>query len=174
MSAWRSPTRWGWAATTARSSSVAGRTDLAGMGRDDRRRAVVTGMGAITPIGNDVATFWSNLTAGVSGVARIASYDPSAEEVQIAAEIKGFDPATWMDFKQARRMSRFSQIAVACAAQAIADSGLEITDANRDEIAVIVNTGGGGIGDVANGERVFLEQGGKRVSPSWCRCSRPR
>ena len=135
------------------------------MGRDDRRRAVVTGMGAITPIGNDVATFWSNLTAGVSGVARIASYDPSAEEVQIAAEIKGFDPATWMDFKQARRMSRFSQIAVASAAQAIADSGLEITDANRDEIAVIVNTGGGGIGDVANGERVFLEQGGKRVSP---------
>ena len=135
------------------------------MGRDDRRRAVVTGMGAITPIGNDVATFWDNLTAGVSGVARIASYDPSAEEVQIAAEIKGFDPATWMDFKQARRMSRFSQIAVACAAQAIADSGLEITDANRDEIAVIVNTGGGGIGDVANGERVFLEQGGKRVSP---------
>ena len=135
------------------------------MGRDDRRRAVVTGMGAITPIGNDVDTFWANLTAGVSGVARIAAYDPSAEEVQIAAEIKGFDPATWMDFKQARRMSRFSQIAVASAAQAIADSGLEITDANRDEIAVIVNTGGGGIGDVANGERVFLEQGGKRVSP---------
>jgi len=135
------------------------------MGRDDRRRAVVTGMGAITPIGNDVDTFWANLTAGVSGVARIAAYDPSAEEVQIAAEIKGFDPATWMDFKQARRMSRFSQIAVASAAQAIADSRLEITDANRDEIAVIVNTGGGGIGDVANGERVFLEQGGKRVSP---------
>jgi 3-oxoacyl-[acyl-carrier-protein] synthase II len=135
------------------------------MGRDDRRRAVVTGMGAITPIGNDVDTFWSNLTNGVSGVARIATYDPSEEEVQIAAEIKDFDPATWMDFKQARRMSRFSQIAVASAAQAIADAGLEITDANRDDIAVIVNTGGGGIGDVAAGERVFLEQGGKRVSP---------
>ena len=135
------------------------------MGRDDRRRAVVTGMGAITPIGNDVPTFWSNLTGGVSGVARIASYDPAIEEVQIAAEIKGFDPATWMDFKQARRMSRFSQIAVASAAQAIAEAGLEITDANRDEIAVIVNTGGGGIGDVAAGEKVFLEQGGKRVSP---------
>ena len=135
------------------------------MGREDRRRAVVTGMGAITPIGNDVDTFWTNLTGGVSGVARIASYDPSAEEVQIAAEIKGFDPATWMDFKQARRMSRFSQIAVASAAQAIADAGLEISDANRDDIAVIVNTGGGGIGDVVAGERVFLEQGGKRVSP---------
>jgi 3-oxoacyl-[acyl-carrier-protein] synthase II len=135
------------------------------MSRDPGRRAVVTGMGAITPIGNDVETFWSNLTAGVSGIARIASYDPSAEEVQIAAEVKGFDPATWIDFKQARRMSRFSQLAVASAAQAIADSGLEITDANRDDIAVVVNTGGGGIGDVALGERVFLEQGGKRVSP---------
>jgi 3-oxoacyl-[acyl-carrier-protein] synthase II len=135
------------------------------MSRDPSRRAVVTGMGAVTPIGNDAATFWSNLTAGVSGVARIAAYDPAVEEVQIAAEIKGFDPATWIDFKQARRMSRFSQLAVACAAQAIADSGLEITDANRDDIAVVVNTGGGGIGDVALGERVFLEQGGKRVSP---------
>ncbi|HLY35288.1 MAG TPA: beta-ketoacyl-ACP synthase II [Candidatus Limnocylindria bacterium] len=135
------------------------------MSRDPGRRAVVTGMGAITPIGNDAETFWRNLTAGVSGVARITGYDPSAEEVQIAAEVKGFDPATWIDFKQARRMSRFSQLAVASAAQAIADSGLEITDANRDEIAVVVNTGGGGIGDVALGERVFLEQGGKRVSP---------
>jgi 3-oxoacyl-[acyl-carrier-protein] synthase II len=135
------------------------------MSRDPGRRAVVTGVGAITPIGNDAETFWQSLTAGVSGVARIASYDPSAEEVQIAAEVKGFDPATWIDFKQARRMSRFSQFAVAAAAQAIESSGLEVTDANRDDIAVVVNTGGGGIGDVANGERIFLEQGGKRVSP---------
>jgi 3-oxoacyl-[acyl-carrier-protein] synthase II len=135
------------------------------MSRDPARRAVVTGMGAVTPIGNDAATFWANLTAGVSGVAPITQYDASAEEVRIAAEVKGFDPADWMDFKQARRMARFSHLAVAAAAQAIADSGLQITDANRDEIAVVVNTGGGGIGDVAAGERVFLEQGGKRVSP---------
>ena len=101
----------------------------------------------------------------MSGVARITGYDPSAEEVQIAAEVKGFDPATWIEFRQARRMARFSQLAVAAAAQAIADSGLVVTDANRDEIAVVVNTGGGGIGDMALGERVFLEQGGKRVSP---------
>src|SRR5205823_4370302 len=87
------------------------------MGREDRRRAVGTGMGAITPIGNDVDTFWTNLTGGVSGVARIASYDPSSEEVQIAAEIKAFDPASWMDFKQARRMTRFSPIAVASASR---------------------------------------------------------
>jgi len=135
------------------------------MTRDPARRAVVTGIGAITPIGNDAETFWRNLTAGTSGIARIAAYDPAEEEVQIAAEVKDFDPATWINFKQARRMSRFSQLAVAAAAQAIDGSGLAITDANRDDIAVVVNTGGGGIGDVATGERVFLEQGGKRVSP---------
>ncbi|MGZ6214033.1 MAG: beta-ketoacyl-ACP synthase II, partial [Candidatus Limnocylindria bacterium] len=135
------------------------------MTRDPARRAVVTGLGAITPIGNDAASFWASLVAGTSGVAPISAYDASGEEVRIAAEVKGFDPATWIDFKQARRMSRFSQFAVAAAAQAIADAGLEITDANRNEIGVIVNTGGGGIGDVALGERIFLEQGGKRVSP---------
>ncbi|MEX0626546.1 MAG: beta-ketoacyl-ACP synthase II [Chloroflexota bacterium] len=135
------------------------------MSRDPARRAVVTGLGAITPIGNDAATFWASLLAGTSGVAPISTYDTSGEEVRIAAEVKDFDPATWMDFKQARRMSRFSQFAVAAAAQAIADSGLEISDANRDEIGVILNTGGGGIGDVALGTRIFLEQGGKRVSP---------
>jgi 3-oxoacyl-[acyl-carrier-protein] synthase II len=135
------------------------------MSRDPARRAVVTGLGAITPIGNDAATFWASLLSGTSGVAEISAYDPSGEEVRIAAEVKGFDAATWIDFKQARRMSRFSQFAVAAAAQAIADAGLEISDANRDEIGVIVNTGGGGIGDVALGERIFLEQGGKRVSP---------
>jgi 3-oxoacyl-[acyl-carrier-protein] synthase II len=135
------------------------------MTRDPARRAVVTGIGAVTPIGNDAETFWRNLVAGTSGIERITTYDPSDEEVQIAAEVKDFDPATWINFKQARRMSRFSQLAVAAAAQAIDGSGLAITDANRDDIAVVVNTGGGGIGDVATGERVFLEQGGKRVSP---------
>lgn len=135
------------------------------MSRDPARRAVVTGMGAITPIGNDADSFWRNLLAGTSGVGPITAYDPAGEEVRIAAEVKGFDAATWMDFKQARRMSRFSQFAVAAAAQAIEHGGLQITDANRDEIGVIVNTGGGGIGDVAMGERTFLEQGGKRVSP---------
>jgi len=101
----------------------------------------------------------------VSGVDRITAYDPSNEEVQIAAEVKGFDPRTYIDFKAARRMSRFSQLAVAAAAQAIEDSGLQITDANRDDIAVVVNTGGGGIGDVASAEDVYREQGPTRVSP---------
>ena len=133
--------------------------------RDPARRAVVTGLGAVTPIGNDVDTFWSNLVAGVSGVGPITRFDPCDEEVRIAAEIKDFDPRDWIDFKQARRMSRFAQIAVAAARQAIDGSGLEIGDHNRDDIAVIVNTGGGGIGDVAIGQQTFLQEGGRRVSP---------
>src|SRR5262245_9082192 len=100
--------------------------------RDPARRAVVTGLGAITPIGNDVATFWRNLTGGVSGVAPITQFDASGHEVRIAAEVKGFDAREWMDFKQARRMSRFSQLAVAAARQAIDDAGLQIGEHNRD------------------------------------------
>ena len=133
--------------------------------RDPSRRAVVTGLGAVTPIGNDVVTFWANLVAGISGVGPITQFDASDQEVRIAAEVKGFEPKDWMDFKQARRMSRFAQLAVAAARQAIEDSGLEIGDHNRDDIAVVINTGGGGIGDVAIGQQTFLEQGGRRVSP---------
>ncbi len=133
--------------------------------RDPARRAVVTGLGAITPIGNDAPTFWANLVAGVSGVDRIGAFDPEGHEVQIAAEVKGFDPRDWMDFKQARRMSRFSQLAVAAARQALDDSGLEIGEHNRDDIAVIVNTGGGGLNEVADGEMTFQTRGGARVSP---------
>jgi 3-oxoacyl-[acyl-carrier-protein] synthase II len=135
------------------------------MSRDPGRRAVVTGMGTVSPIGNDVATFWSNLTAGVSGVARITAFDPENEEVRIAAEVKGFEPRDYMDFKQARRMSRFSQLAVAAAAQAIEDAKLEISDANRDDIAVVINTGGGGIGDVSTSQDVYRAGGPQRVSP---------
>jgi len=133
--------------------------------RDPARAAVVTGLGAVTPIGNDVETFWRNLTAGVSGVGTIASFDASGEEVRIAAEVKGFEPRDWIDFKQARRMSRFAQLAVAAARQAIDDSGLEIGDHNRDDIAVVVNTGGGGLEEVAEGEVTLRDRGGNRVSP---------
>lgn len=133
--------------------------------RDPARRAVITGLGAITPIGNDVATFWSNLVAGVSGVGRIGAFDASELEVQIAAEVHGFEPRDWMDFKQARRMSRFAQFSVAAARQAIDDARLKIGEHNRDDIAVVFNTGGGGLVDVAAGETVFQTRGGSRVSP---------
>jgi 3-oxoacyl-[acyl-carrier-protein] synthase II len=133
--------------------------------RDPARRAVVTGLGAVTPIGNDVGTFWTNLTSGVSGVAEISLFDVSDLEVRIAAEVKGFDPRDWMDFKQARRMSRFSQLAVAAARQAIDDAGLEIGDHNRDDVAVVMNTGGGGLQEVAVGEVTLTTRGPDRVSP---------
>jgi 3-oxoacyl-[acyl-carrier-protein] synthase II len=133
--------------------------------RDPARRAVVTGMGAVTPIGNDVATYWSNLVGGVSGVGPITAFDPAGAEVRIAAEVKGFEAKDWMDFKQARRMSRFAQIAVAAARQAIDDARLEIGDHNRDDVAVVVNTGGGGLQEVAVGEVTLHEKGGNRVSP---------
>jgi 3-oxoacyl-[acyl-carrier-protein] synthase II len=133
--------------------------------RDPARRAMVTGLGAITPIGNDVAAFWSNLVAGVSGVGPITQFDPSDQEVRIAAEVKGFEPRDWMDFKQARRMSRFAQLSVAAARQAIDDARLEIGDHNRDDIAVVINTGGGGLTDVAAGEVVYQTRGPSRVSP---------
>jgi len=133
--------------------------------RDPARRAVVSGMGALTPIGTDVASYWSNLTAGVSGVAPITLFDASDLEVRIAAEVKGFEPKDWMDFKQARRMSRFSQLAVAAARQAIDASGLEIGDHNRDDIAVVVNTGGGGLQEVAAGEVTLMTKAPDRVSP---------
>jgi 3-oxoacyl-[acyl-carrier-protein] synthase II len=133
--------------------------------RDPARRAVVTGLGALTPIGNDAETYWSNLVAGVSGVAPIEQFDASDLEVRIAAEVKGFEPRDWMDFKQARRMARFAQLAVAAARQAIDGSGLEIGDHNRDDVAVVVNTGGGGIGEVALGEVVRMTKGAGRVSP---------
>ncbi|HEU4863815.1 MAG TPA: beta-ketoacyl-ACP synthase II [Candidatus Limnocylindria bacterium] len=133
--------------------------------RDPARRAVVTGLGAVTPIGNDVGTFWTNLTSGVSGVAEISLFDASDLEVRIAAEVKGFDPRDWMDFKQARRMSRFSQLAVAAARQAIDAAGLEIGDHNRDDVAVVMNTGGGGLQEVAVGEVTLTTRGADRVSP---------
>jgi len=133
--------------------------------RDPARRTLVTGLGAITPIGNDVDTFWSNLTDGVSGVGPITQFDAADLEVRIAAEVKGFEPRDWMDFKQARRMARFSQLAVAAARQAIDASGLEIGDHNRDDVAVIINTGGGGLDQVADGEVTLTTRGPARVSP---------
>ncbi len=128
-------------------------------------RAVVTGLGCVTPIGHSVAEFWSNLTAGVSGVKRITLFDPSDQDCQIAAEVKGWDPTRYMEPKAAKRAGRFSQFAVAAARQAVQDSGLPITDANRDDIAIVMNTGGGGVDVIADGEKVYLEKGASRVGP---------
>src|SRR5919206_5182390 len=94
---------------------------------DPDRRAVVTGWGAVTPIGNDAETYWSNLLAGVPGGGPITSFDTTGHDVRIAAEVKGFDPTVAMDRKMARRMSRFIHFAVAAATEAIQASGLDLS-----------------------------------------------
>lgn len=128
-------------------------------------RVVVTGLGAITPIGNTYQEFWENLVDGVNGVTRITAFDPEPLEVQIAAEVKGFDPKEHMDFKAARRMDRFSQFAVAAAGEAIADAGLEITEENSENIGVMMNTGGGGIPTLTREVLNYHHKSPSRVSP---------
>jgi 3-oxoacyl-[acyl-carrier-protein] synthase II len=126
---------------------------------------VVTGIGVVSPIGHTVEEFWHNLTHGVSGVAPVTAFDASPFTCRIAGEVKDFEPAQYMDAKAARRSSRFVQFAVAATKMALADARFTIDDHNRDSVAVVMNTGGGGMPDVVEGERVFLTKGPGRVSP---------
>jgi 3-oxoacyl-[acyl-carrier-protein] synthase II len=112
-----------------------------------------------------VDEFWSNLSSGVSGVRRISLFDPSELDCQIAAEVKDWDPTRFMDAKAARRAARFSQFAVGSAMQAVEDSGLKIDDNNRDDVAIVMNTGGGGIEVIQDGTKVYLEKGPSRIGP---------
>ena len=135
---------------------------------DPRRRAVITGLGAVTPIGNDHPTFWANAKAGVSGGGPITHFDASNLDVRIAAEVKDFDPSIGMDRKMARRMSRFIHFAMAAGKEAVADSGLDFSDwtpEQRDRVAVIVNTGGGGLEEVIEGHVTSETRGPRFVSP---------
>jgi 3-oxoacyl-[acyl-carrier-protein] synthase II len=135
---------------------------------DLSRRAVITGLGAVTPIGNDYPTFWKNLVAGVSGAGPISTFDASGFDVQIAAEVKDFDPAVAMDRKMARRMSRFIHFAMAAGTEAVVDAGLDFTDwspERRDRVAVAVNTGGGGMEQVVIGSDILVTKGPGSVSP---------
>lgn len=122
-------------------------------------------MGAVTPIGNDVETFWSALTAGETGIARLTAFDPSPLEVQIAGEVKDFDPTIYVDRGDARRMDRFSQFAVAASFMAVEDAGLKIDPDNSDNIAIMINTGGGGIPTLTREVQNYYTKGPRRVSP---------
>ncbi|MCC6180025.1 MAG: beta-ketoacyl-ACP synthase II [Chloroflexi bacterium] len=137
------------------------------MGEDNR--VVVTGLGAVTPIGNTVEEFWKNLTAGVSGGGQITQFDASALSVQIAAEVKDFDLGQYFEKKEAGRMSRraarFAQFSLAASQQALSDSGLTIDDQNRWDVGVAVATGGGGVSDTAHESETLLTRGVDRVNP---------
>src|SRR5882672_4991434 len=110
------------------------------------RRVVVTGLGIVSPLGNDISTFWDNLVAGQCGVDRISSFDPSKFDTQIAAEVKNFDPLpAFPSPKEIRRTDRFSQFAVHAGWQALLDSGLDLDRVNRDEVRVFLGSGIGGL-----------------------------
>ncbi|HSR32172.1 MAG TPA: beta-ketoacyl-ACP synthase II [Anaerolineae bacterium] len=130
-----------------------------------RKRVVITGMGTLNPVGNDVPTFWDGLVAGRSGAGPITAYDASDEVVRIAAEVKGFDPVALFGSKQVRRSDRFTQLCMAAADQAIADAGLVFDeDGDNRHVTVIIGTGIGGVGTLLEGYDTMLARGSRRVS----------
>ena len=131
------------------------------------RKVVITGMGAITPVGNDVETFWSNLKAGKTGVAPITKFDTTDFKVKLAAEVKDFDATEYMDFKTAKRTELFSQYAMAAATQAMKDSGLDMEKEDAFRVGVIV---GSGVGSMQANEREhtkLMEKGPSRIAPMY-------
>jgi 3-oxoacyl-[acyl-carrier-protein] synthase II len=129
------------------------------------KRVVVTGLGAITPIGNNLQTYWESLLRGKNGIGPITLFDASQHPCRIAGEVKGFDPHNYLDKKEAKRMDRFAQFAVAASLQAIADAKFVINDLNADRVGVLIGTGVGGLKVLETQNEVLLTKGPKKVSP---------
>ena len=130
-----------------------------------KRRVVITGLGLISPVGNDVETGWSNLVAGRSGIGNITRFDSSTFPTRIAGEVKGFDPAQWMPAKEVRHFDAFIHYGVAASLQAFRDSGIEVTEENAERIGVFVGSGIGGLPLIENTHTEFASRGIRRVSP---------
>ncbi len=129
------------------------------------RRVVITGLGAITPIGNNVKEFFDNVQAGKCGIDFISTFDTEAYSVKLAAQVKNFDPKAYMDAKEARRMDRFSQLAVAAAKEAVKDSGIDLEKINAERFGVIVGSGIGALDDIEKETNTLRDKGPKRVNP---------
>ena len=134
------------------------------MSENGQRRVVITGLGMVSPLGNDVQTSWSRLLAGESGAAEITAFDHTAYNVHFACELKDFDPTVWIDRKASRRMDRFAQMILAAARQAEADSGVDISSA-PDRFGASIATGIGGLQSYQECYHVLLTRGPDRVSP---------
>ena len=130
-----------------------------------RRRVVVTGLGAVTPIGNDVATTWRALQEGVSGAAPITKFDAATFPVRFACELKGFDPLTTMERKEAKRADPYTQYAVAASVEAMADAGLTGGSYDIDRLGVIVGSGIGGLKSFEDQHDTYRERGASKISP---------
>jgi 3-oxoacyl-[acyl-carrier-protein] synthase II len=128
-------------------------------------RIVITGLGAFTPVGNDVATFWENMKAGVSGAGPITSFDTENFGVRIACEVKDFNPGQWMDKKAAKRLVRSTQFSIAATRQALTDAKFEVTPDNAMRVGVVFNTGGGGLSAMEEGQKELMEEGPRAISP---------
>jgi 3-oxoacyl-[acyl-carrier-protein] synthase II len=129
------------------------------------RRVVVTGMGALTPVGLDVPSTWSALVRGESGVARVENLDLTDLEVTIAGQVKGFEPTNYLDRKEARRLDRFLQLGLVAAQQAVADARLTIAPEEAEQVGVLVGSGIGGISTLVDGVTTLVQKGPDRVSP---------
>ena len=129
------------------------------------RRVVVTGLGCISPVGNTVEDTWASLLAGKSGAGMITHFDASRHKTRFAAEVKGFDGAALFGQRDARKMDRFTQFAIAATQEALNQSGLKIDEANRDRVGVVIGTGIGGISTLLEQAEVMRERGPDRVSP---------
>jgi len=136
-------------------------------GRAPSGRVVVTGMGVISPVGSGLDTFWPNILNGVNGVERMTLVDPDLYSTKIAAEVKGFNAEDWVEKREARRLDRFISFAVAASTMALQDSQIELTEDLRDEFGVLVGSGIGGIGFMAEQCRILVDRGPSRVSPFW-------
>ncbi|ABS21226.1 beta-ketoacyl-ACP synthase II [Bacillus cytotoxicus] len=131
----------------------------------EKKRVVITGLGAVTPVGTDVETAWENIKNGVSGIGRLTRLDPEQFPAKVAAEINDFEVEKYIEKKEARRMDRFTQYAVAAAKMAVADAKLEITEENAPRIGVWIGSGIGGMETYEEQFKIFMEKGARRVSP---------
>lgn len=129
------------------------------------RRVVVTGLGIISPVGNDIATAWENVVAGRSGIGPVTRFDASSFPTRIAGEVKGFDVSAYMSPKEARHFDTFIHYGIAAGTQALRDSGLEVTDANADRVGVVIGSGIGGLPLIEETHRELTSRGVRRVSP---------
>ena len=131
----------------------------------DRSRIVVTGMGAMTPLGQTSDAFWANLVAGKPGIGPMTLCDPTDYPCRIAGEVRDFDPAEYMDNKESRRMARFSQLAVAAGLTAVKSAGLDISREDPYRVGVVLGNGNGGFPTLEDNCRVLAERGGMRMTP---------
>lgn len=131
----------------------------------NKRRVVVTGIGAVTPLGNDAETTWENIIAGKSGIGPLTRLNAEEFPVKVAAEVKDFNIEQYTDRKEARKMDRFTHYAIAAAAMAVKDANLEINDGNAERIGVWIGSGIGGLETLETQHEIFLKRGYKRVSP---------